>query len=145
MPDPLQPVVLLVEDEPLVRLVVADLLNEAGCRVIEAAHAAEALAVLEAGLPVDVLLTDVDMPPGMNGYQLANDVHRRWPAIEILVTSGRQWPGEGDLPGGAAFLAKPCPSETMISYVRTAAERAQAARKAAAAPEATIIPFGKTA
>lgn len=137
-------VVLLVEDEPLVRLVVADLLNEAGFRVIEAANAAEALAVLEAGLTVEVLLADVDMPPGLNGYALANEVHRRWSGIEILVTSGRQWPGEGDLPPGAAFLPKPCPNESILSHVSAAAERAQANRRALSGG-ATVIPFQKTA
>ena len=144
MPDSAPPVVLLVEDEPLVRLVAADLLHEAGFRVIEAAHAAEAMAVLEAGVAVDVLLADVDMPPGMDGYALANLVHRRWPAIEILITSGRQWPSEGDLPLGSTFLPKPCPSEAMLSHVGAAAERAQAACQARVeGPQ--VIPFPKTA
>ena len=144
MSDEASVTVLLVEDEPLVRLVVADLLNESGFRVIEAAHAAEALAVLEAGIAVDVLLADVDMPPGMDGYTLARHVHEAWPGIEILITSGRQWPGDGDLPAGAAFLAKPCPSETMVSHVRSAGERARAARRAAS-DGGEVVPFPRTA
>lgn len=119
------PVVLLVEDEPLVRLVMADLLLESGFRVIEAANAAEALTVLEAGVQVSVLLADVDMPPGINGYELAHQVYARWPTIEVLVTSGRRWPGDGDLPPGAAFLAKPCPNDVIVAHVRSAAGRAQ--------------------
>ena len=67
-------VVLLVEDEPLVRLVVVDVLMEANFRVIEASSADEALTVLKAGVPVDVLLSDVEMPPGANGYALAQTV-----------------------------------------------------------------------
>jgi CheY-like chemotaxis protein len=137
-------VVLLVEDEPLVRLVVSELLLDSGFRVIEAANAAEALAVLESGLAVHVLLADVDMPPGINGYALAHQVRERWPGIEILMTSGRQWPGEGDLPAGAAFLAKPCPNESIVLHVGSAAQRARAARPAARA-DAKIIPFPKTA
>lgn len=125
-------VVLLVEDEPLVRLVVADTLIEANFRVIEASNAEEALTVLRAGIAVDVLLSDVEMPPGINGYELARLTHEHWPAVAILITSGREWPQEGDLPAGTAFLAKPCPSEILVSYVRSAAERAQAAKAAAA-------------
>lgn len=64
-------VVLLVEDEPLVRLVTADILIEADFHVIEAANADEALTVLSAGVEVDVLLSDVEMPPGPTGYALA--------------------------------------------------------------------------
>jgi len=142
-------VVLLVEDEPLVRLVAADILIEANFRVIEASSAAEALTVLSAGVEVDVLLSDVEMPPGINGYELARQVGERWPTVAILMTSGREWPREGDLPSGAAFLAKPCPSEILVSYVRSAAERAQAARAALAIPdeaardEETIVVFPK--
>ena len=123
------PAVLVVEDEPLVRLFVAELLLEAGFRVIEAANAAEALTILSAGLNVLVLLADVDMPPGMSGYELAHEVHGRWPAIEILITSGRRWPEEGDLPAGAAFLAKPCPNEALLLHVHSAVERARAAAR----------------
>ncbi len=137
-------VVLLVEDEPLVRVVVTELLLEAGFRVIEAANAAEALTVLESGLPIDVLLADVDMPPGMNGYALAQEVRQRWPAVEILITSGRQWPGAGDLPPGAAFLAKPCPTDAMVLHVGSAAQRARAARASAGA-EAAVVAFPKMA
>lgn len=146
MPNPFSGVVLLVEDEPLVRLVTADILIEADFRVMEAANADEALTVLSAGVEVDVLLSDVDMPPGRNGYALARKVQEHWPSIEILITSGREWPREGDLPPGVAFLAKPCPSGTLVSYVRSAAERAQTARATYPAPdgaEGTIVPFPK--
>ena len=142
-------VVLLVEDEPLVRLVAADILVDANFRVMEAANAEEALTVLQAGVEVDVLLSDVEMPPGVNGYELARQVHEHWPSTEILITSGREWPREGDLPPGAAFLAKPCPSETLVSYVRSCVERAQATRVAHSAgaeadpAEGTVVPFPK--
>jgi CheY-like chemotaxis protein len=145
-------VVLLVEDEPLVRLLAADVLVEAHFRVIEAASADEALTVLQAGVEVDVLLSDVEMPPGINGYELARAVDAQWPEIEILITSGREWPTQGDLPPGAAFLAKPCPNESLVSYVQSAAERAKAARAAqggenvtGVAEDGTVVPFPKTA
>jgi CheY-like chemotaxis protein len=122
-------VVLLVEDEPLVRLVTADILLEANFRVIEAADAAEALRVLSAEVAVDVLLSDVEMPPGMNGYELARHVHQLRPEVEILISSGREWPGENDLPPGAAFLPKPYPNAKLVSRVQAAALKAQEARR----------------
>lgn len=135
-------IVLLVEDEPLVRLVAADILVDANFRVMEAANAEEALTVLQAGVEVDVVLSDVEMPPGVNGYALARQVHEHWPSTEILITSGREWPREGDLPPGAAFLAKPCPSETLVSYVRTSVERAQAARATPSAVDEADVAGG---
>jgi CheY-like chemotaxis protein len=99
-----------------------------------------------------VLYADVDMPPGINGYELAQQVHRDWPGIEILITSGRAWPGQGDLPAGAAFLAKPVPIEAMASHAQSAADRAQAARLAgggsgenAVVVDGNVVPFPKTA
>jgi len=142
MSDP--PVVLVVEDEPLIRILLSDLLSESGFRVLEAANATEALMILAADLDVRVMLTDVDMPPGLNGYELARQVHERWPGVGILVTSGRQWPTEGDLPEGAAFLAKPFPNEVLVSYVQAAAERtARAAEDTAVEADGTVIPFPK--
>jgi CheY-like chemotaxis protein len=122
-------VVLLVEDEPLVRLVTADILLEANFRVIEAGDAEEALRVLKAEVAIDVLLSDVEMPPGMNGYELVGHVRQDWPEVEIIVSSGREWPGEDDLPPGAVFIAKPYMNATLVSYVQTAAKKAQAARR----------------
>jgi CheY-like chemotaxis protein len=134
--DPLGPVsdpkplgvILLVEDEPLVRLVAADILMEAHFQVIEAADAAEALTVLMAGVEVDVVLSDVEMPPGMNGYELAWEIHRTWPSVGILISSGREWPKAQDLPPGATFLAKPYSQAALVSHALAAAEKAQGAR-----------------
>jgi CheY-like chemotaxis protein len=136
MSDISPPVVLLVEDEPLVRLLVADLLLEAECRVLEAANASEALSILTADVPVDVVLADVDMPPGIDGYQLARQIHRHWPQIGILLTSGRHWPAEGDMPTGAIFLAKPCPNNELVAQVRAAASRVRASRPAGGSADA---------
>jgi len=121
-------VILLVEDEPLVRLVAADILMEAHFRVIEAADAQEALRVMHAEVGVDLVLSDVEMPPGMNGYDLAWEIHRNWPSTGILITSGREWPRANDLPPGAAFLAKPFSPAALVSHALAAAEKAQAAR-----------------
>jgi CheY-like chemotaxis protein len=146
-----QSTVLLVEDEPLTRLFISDLLEDIGFKVVEAANGAEALEILESGLEVNVLLTDVDMPVGCNGFELAHRVHRSWPETEILIMSGRQWPSEGDLPPGAAFLAKPCPNEAIISHVVSAAERTRRPSHVAETTrqlterDSNILPFPKTA
>lgn len=143
--------VLLVEDEPLIRLFIAELLEEAGFRVVEAANAAEALILMEAGLQVNVLLTDVDMPLGCNGFELAQKVHKSWPDAEILIMSGRQWPADGDLPPGAAFLAKPCPNEAIVSHVHSAVQRARRGAPPDAVPQPSkeangrVVPFSRTA
>nr|WP_183448444.1 response regulator [Microvirga lupini] len=138
----------MVEDEPLVRLVTADILLEANFRVIEAGDAEEALRVLKAEVAIDVLLSDVEMPPGMNGYELVGHVHRGWPGVEIIVSSGREWPREDDLPPGAIFLPKPYLNSTLVSYVQNAARKAQETRRLrdeAGAPGARAEDVTKTA
>ncbi|MBB4038974.1 CheY-like chemotaxis protein [Microvirga flocculans] len=143
--------VLLVEDEPLIRLFLSELLEDVGFRVVEAANGIEALVLLEAGLSIDVLLTDVDMPVGCDGFELARRVHQSRPETEILIMSGRQWPSQGDLPPGAAFLAKPCPNEAIVSHVISAAERTKLSSHVAKSQRssldeaAKILPFSKTA
>jgi DNA-binding NtrC family response regulator len=123
------PVVLVVEDEPLVRSVMADALQEEGLTVVEATNAAEALLVLEARPDISVVLTDVEMPPGARGSHLAMEVSRRWPSIRVVVTSGRTWPQPHEMPDSAAFLPKPWTSELLVQYVWEAADRAQVARR----------------
>lgn len=143
--------VLLVEDEPLIRLFMSELLEEAGFKVVEAANASEATIIVEAGLPVHVLLTDVDLPVGFDGFELAHRFHEARPEAAILLMSGRRWPAQGDLPPGAAFLEKPCPNEAIVAYVHSVAERVRRARRAAgpdlslADGTGRVVPFPKTA
>jgi CheY-like chemotaxis protein len=99
--------VLLVEDELFVRMIGADALSEAGYRVIEAGDADEALERLEDGGDVQVLFTDIRMPGTMDGLALAGEVHRRWPTIRILLTSGDTRPTRAAIPDDGRFLAKP--------------------------------------
>ncbi len=126
---PVLPLVLIVEDEPLVRSVMADALQEEGLTVIETSNVAEALLVLEARPDISVVLTDVEMPPGVRGTHLAKEVSKRWPAIRVVVTSGRTWPHPQEIPDSAAFLPKPWTSELLVQYVWEAADRAQVARR----------------
>jgi len=102
---PTRLVIMVVDDEPMLRELGSAVLQEAGYLVVEAPNAIKALEVLEAGLRVDVLFTDVQMPGEMDGLELVQRVRRRWPAIKLLVTSGKAAPIA--LPTDGRFLAKP--------------------------------------
>jgi two-component system, response regulator PdtaR len=98
---------LIVEDDALVRLSGVGIFIEAGFRMIEAGSGDEALAFLEANSGVQLLFTDVDMPGTIDGFALARQVHDRWPRIGIIVASGRSAPQTCELPAGAHFHRKP--------------------------------------
>ncbi|WP_431856939.1 response regulator [Azospirillum sp.] len=80
--------ILVVDDDALLRQATALVLEGYGHRVLQAGNANEALAVLNGGETIDLLVTDVIMPPGMSGIELAQQVKRLWPALGIIVTSG---------------------------------------------------------
>ena len=101
------PAVLIVEDEPLVRLDAVRTIENAGFEVIEAANADEAIRVLETRSDIRLVFTDVHMPGSMDGLKLAHAARNRWPPIKIIVTSGRGQVSEQDLPEGGRFIAKP--------------------------------------
>jgi CheY-like chemotaxis protein len=111
-------VILVVEDEPLVRLFLTDFLDEAGFKVFEAVNADEAMTILQARPDVQVIISDIEMPGSMNGLELARAVHERWPGIGIVVTSGRERPGPDDLSENVAFLAKPYLPDTVTTLIR---------------------------
>jgi two-component system, response regulator PdtaR len=111
--------VLVVEDATLVRMFMADFLDEAGFKVFEAVNADEALTVLKARPDVQAVVTDIEMPAGsMDGLNLARTIQERWPGIGIVVTSGRERPGPDDLSDKVAFLAKPYLADTIINVIR---------------------------
>ncbi len=97
--------VLIVDDEPLIRFIAGDALEEAGFQVVEAANAEEAMSVLKSHDNVGILFTDVNMPGPLNGLELAELVNRRWPTIKLVITSGRAL--ERAVPDTGRFLAKP--------------------------------------
>ncbi|HZH11080.1 MAG TPA: response regulator [Microvirga sp.] len=112
------PVVLVVEDEPLVRMTAVDELDEAGFQVLEAANADEALALLEAHSgQVQVLFTDVDMPGSMDGMALAEQVYRRWPHVLLLISSGYARPDPDDIPDHGHFMPKPYRGATLVRHI----------------------------
>jgi CheY-like chemotaxis protein len=114
--EPRRPVVLVVEDDYLLRLDAADMIRAADFEVIEAANADEAIAILESRNDIAVVFTDVQMPGSMDGLRLARAVRGRWPPIKIITTSGQRIIEELDLPEGGRFLPKPY-NPTQVSGV----------------------------
>ncbi|WP_029581810.1 response regulator [Bradyrhizobium sp. URHD0069] len=102
-----RPVVLIVEDEFLLRMDAVDMIAAAGFEVVEAANADEAIEILEARRDITVVFTDIQMPGSMDGLKLARAVSGRWPPIKIIATSGQAELRETDLPEGGRFLPKP--------------------------------------
>ena len=112
------PVVLVAEDEPLVRMLAVDILEEEGFTVVEASTASAALALLEKRGDVTALFTDIDMPGGMNGLELASVVHERWPDVALVVTSGVFRPAADRLPDEGVFLQKPYATSAPVRVIR---------------------------
>jgi CheY-like chemotaxis protein len=100
-------VVLVVEDEPLVRMVAAATIEEAGFETVEAVGAESAIAILEDRKDIRIVFADIHMPGSMDGLRLARVVRNRWPPIELILTSGLIKIGQSDLPERSVFLAKP--------------------------------------
>jgi CheY-like chemotaxis protein len=111
------PIVLVVEDEALIRMLAHETLSEVGMHVLEAAHGGEALELLEARPYVSVVFSDVNMPV-LDGFSLARLVAMRWPHIPVLITSGKMTPELGDMPAGASFLPKPYRPSALVTAIR---------------------------
>ena len=111
-------VILIVEDEALVRLSAVGMLEDAGFRTIEAANGDEALELLTADSDVQLLFTDVNMPGIIDGLVLARQVHDRWPQIGIMVASAKKEPQLGELPVGSRFERKPYNVDMVVRHAR---------------------------
>lgn len=101
------PVILIVEDEPLQRMLAVDLVEEAGCVALEAENADAAISILEHRTDIRAIFTDIDMPGTLDGLELAMFVRDRWPPVEIIVTSGKTARAPDALPERSIFVAKP--------------------------------------
>jgi two-component system, response regulator PdtaR len=111
-------VVLIVEDDFLIRFHAAQMVADAGFRPIEAANADEAIAILVARADIAVVFTDIDMPGSMDGLKLAAAVRDRWPPIAIIATSGHAHVGVADLPRNGRFLPKPYAQRDLEGHIR---------------------------
>jgi CheY-like chemotaxis protein len=113
-----KPVILIVEDEFLLRMHAAEMIGDAGFDVVEARHADEAIEILEARPDIHVVFTDIQMPGSMDGLNLARFVRGRWPPIKIVATSGFVNVGRDDLPEGSRFLPKPYRPDQIVATLR---------------------------
>ncbi len=113
------PIVLVVEDEMLLRMRVVDMVEDAGYIPVEAVDADDAFAILKSRSDIALLFTDIQMPGSMNGLELAHAVHERWPPIKIILASGQLQLSGTDIPPDSRFFGKPLKSGEMIAEMRT--------------------------
>jgi CheY-like chemotaxis protein len=106
-------IILVVGDDALVRLELADWLAELGLTVLTADNAAHAIELLDSHPHIDLLLTDIRMPGSMDGIQLAHHVAERWPPVTIVVLSGMLQTELSELPPGSLFVPKPYRPEAL--------------------------------
>ena len=109
---------MVVEDEFLIRENAVEMVRSAGCDVVEAGNADEAIDVLQNRFDIAVIFTDIEMPGSMDGRKLAAVVRNRWPPIKIITASGRMRLGEDELPSGSRFLPKPYSGPEVAVHLR---------------------------
>jgi two-component system, response regulator PdtaR len=113
-----RPVVLVVEDDTLVRMDAVGSIEAGGYEVVEASNADEAIAILSQRNDIHLVFTDIDMPGSMDGLKLAHFVRDRWPPVRVVATSGHARITEKDLPEGGRFVAKPYAATHLVSTLR---------------------------
>ena len=114
----LPPVILVVEDEMLLRMRAVDMVEDAGYLPLEAVDADEALAILQSRSDIALLFTDIQMPGSMSGLQLALAVRERWPQIKIILASGQLKLSQSEIPENSRFFGKPLDSVEMAAEIR---------------------------
>jgi CheY-like chemotaxis protein len=111
---PNRSVILVVEDDPIIRIGALQLVREAGFEAIEASDADEAIRILEVRSDIHLVFTDVGMPGTMDGIKLAHYIRGRWPPVKLIVASGKVIADESRLPAGARFFPKPYNESTIV-------------------------------
>ena len=112
------PIVLVVEDEMVLRMRAVDIVEDAGFVPIEAISADQALQILESRDDISLLFTDIQMPGSMDGLKLAHATHARWPHIKIILVSGQIAVTDADKPEDSRFFPKPLEIEQMIVEIQ---------------------------
>lgn len=110
-------VILVVEDDPLLRMNAVDMIEEAGFQALEAPDADAAIQMLEERTDIRLIFTDIDMPGSMDGLALAHAVASRWPPVRIVATSGHFKVSETDLPNGGRFIPKPYRQHQLVDML----------------------------
>jgi two-component sensor histidine kinase/FixJ family two-component response regulator len=109
------PIVLVVEDDMVLRMRAVDVVEDAGFTPLEAVNADEAIAILESRPDISLLYTDVQMPGSMDGLKLAHAVHGRWPHIKIILVSGQVAITDDEKPRNSRFFGKPISMKQIVS------------------------------
>lgn len=117
------PAVLVVEDEPLIRMEAVDMIEDAGFKVYAAADADAAIRLMEEHDDIGILFTDIDMPGSMDGMKLAAYVRDRWPPVAIVIASGNVDFTAMQLPEGSTFFPKPYPTDRVAKSLGDIARR----------------------
>ena len=112
------PIVLVVEDEMVLRMRAVDIVEDAGFVPIEAISADQAIQILESRDDISLLFTDIQMPGTMDGLKLAHATHTRWPHIKIILVSGQIAVTDEDKPEDSKFFPKPLEIQQMISEIQ---------------------------
>ena len=113
------PLILVVEDEALVRMHAVTVLEDAGFSTLEAANGEEAIALLEARSDIRIVFTDIQLGEGMDGLALARAIRERWPPVELLLASGRMRVEPDRMPNRGLFLSKPYQPTQLVQCVRS--------------------------
>lgn len=112
-------VVLVVEDETLIRMSAVQMVEDAGFEVLEARNTAGAIRILERRTDIRAVFTDIMMPDTMDGLKLAHAIRGRWPPIHLIVTSGLNVPQGVKLPANVPFIRKPyCAGQVIAALHR---------------------------
>ena len=117
-------VVLVVEDEMLLRMRAVDMVEDAGFTSVEAVDADEAVAILESRSDIALLFTDIQMPGTMDGLGLAHSVRERWPPIKIILVSGQLKLANIDIPAESRFFGKPLDAKDLIAEMQSMIDHA---------------------
>lgn len=123
------PVILVVDDEPIIRLDAVAMIEDAGFIAYEAADAEEALGLISAHPEVSVLFTDINMPGPLDGLELARRIHDGWPMVQLVITSGRVMPSPDEIPDHGHFVAKPYQTSAVVDLLRTICQEPETGRQ----------------
>lgn len=113
-----RPLVLVIEDEPVLRLEAIDMVERAGFEAVETTSVEEAIAMLERRADIRIVYMDLDMRRGVRGIEIAAAIRHRWPPIEIILTAASFAKADLDLPVRSEFFAKPVQHRDVVAAMR---------------------------
>ncbi|MCX7568191.1 response regulator [Sulfitobacter sp. F26169L] len=111
--------VLIVEDEPLIRMEAVDMIEEAGFRTFDVGSADSAISTMEQNEDIGILFTDIEMPGTMDGLELAAYFQKRWPKVAIIIASGAVEVKTLNLPEKVCFFPKPYPTDRITKALKS--------------------------